>query len=98
MEWELSGMDKSLLGQNQLHHSLQTIFGCDSVTTASIVIFYISWWIHLLFLLTFLVYVPQSKHAHLIAGPANVYFNRLDNPGKLKPIDFEDEITEKPLV
>jgi Fe-S oxidoreductase len=62
--------------------------------TASVVIFYVAWWIHLLFLLGFLVYVPQSKHAHLIAGPANVYFNRLDNPGKLKPIDFEDESAE----
>jgi Fe-S oxidoreductase len=62
--------------------------------TASVVIFYIAWWIHLLFLLAFLVYVPQSKHAHLIAGPANVYFNRLDNPGKLKKIDFEDESQE----
>ncbi|MEI2666887.1 4Fe-4S dicluster domain-containing protein [Rossellomorea sp. LJF3] len=62
--------------------------------TASIAIFYVAWWIHLLFLLAFLVYVPQSKHAHLIAGPANVYFNRLDNPGKLKPIDFEDESAE----
>ncbi|QIZ05815.1 4Fe-4S dicluster domain-containing protein [Priestia megaterium] len=62
--------------------------------TASIVIFYIAWWAHLLFLLTFLVYVPQSKHAHLIAGPANVYFNRLDKPGKLKKVDFEDESQE----
>ncbi len=62
--------------------------------TASIVIFYIAWWAHLLFLLTFLVYVPQSKHAHLIAGPANVYFNRLDKPGKLKKVDFEDETQE----
>jgi Fe-S oxidoreductase len=62
--------------------------------TASIVIFYVAWWIHLLFLLTFLVYVPQSKHAHLIAGPANVYFNRLEKPGKLKKVDFEDESQE----
>lgn len=62
--------------------------------TASVVVFYIAWWIHLLFLLAFLVYVPQSKHAHLIAGPANVYFNRLENPGKLKKIDFEDESQE----
>lgn len=59
--------------------------------TASITIFYIAWWMHLLFLLSFLVYVPQSKHAHLIAGPANVYFNRLEKPGKLKKINFEDE-------
>ncbi|MBD1379700.1 (Fe-S)-binding protein [Metabacillus arenae] len=62
--------------------------------TGAIVIFYISWWIHLLILLTFLVYVPQSKHAHLIAGPANVFFNRLSSPGKLEKIDFEDESQE----
>ncbi|WP_243292004.1 heterodisulfide reductase-related iron-sulfur binding cluster [Bacillus sp. FJAT-47783] len=62
--------------------------------TGATVIFYVSWWIHLLILLTFLVYVPQSKHAHLIAGPANVYFSRLSNPGKLEKIDFEDETQE----
>jgi Fe-S oxidoreductase/nitrate reductase gamma subunit len=62
--------------------------------TAALVVFYFAWWIHLLILLTFLVYVPQSKHAHLIAGPANVYFGRLTNPGKLEKIDFEDETQE----
>ncbi|AZU64631.1 heterodisulfide reductase-related iron-sulfur binding cluster [Neobacillus mesonae] len=62
--------------------------------TASIVVFYIAWWAHLLFLLSFLVYVPQGKHAHLIAGPANVYLNRLEKPGKLTKIDFEDETQE----
>ncbi|HWO94866.1 MAG TPA: (Fe-S)-binding protein [Bacillus sp. (in: firmicutes)] len=61
---------------------------------AAIVLFYVAWWIHLLFLLAFLVYVPQSKHAHLIAGPANVFFNRLSNSGKLEKIDFEDETQE----
>jgi Fe-S oxidoreductase len=40
------------------------------------------------------VYVPQSKHAHLIAGPANVYFNRLEKAGKLTKVDFEDESQE----
>ncbi|MDP4161876.1 MAG: (Fe-S)-binding protein, partial [Bacillota bacterium] len=62
--------------------------------TGAIAIFYVAWWMHLLFLLTFLVYVPQSKHAHLIAGPANVYFSRLEKPGRLKKIDFEDESQE----
>ncbi|WJE52698.1 (Fe-S)-binding protein [Bacillus cereus] len=62
--------------------------------TAAISVFYFSWWVHLLILLTFLVYVPQSKHAHLIAGPANVFFSRLSNPGKLEKIDFEDETQE----
>ena len=62
--------------------------------TGSIVMFYIAWWIHTIILFTFLVYVPQSKHAHLIAGPVNVYFHRLTNPGKLSKIDFEDETQE----
>ncbi|EKN64887.1 Fe-S oxidoreductase [Neobacillus bataviensis LMG 21833] len=62
--------------------------------TASITVFYVAWWMHLLFLLSFLVYVPQGKHAHLIAGPANVYLNRLEKPGKLSKIDFEDESQE----
>ncbi|RFU67991.1 heterodisulfide reductase-related iron-sulfur binding cluster [Bacillus sp. V59.32b] len=62
--------------------------------TAATVVFYMAWWIHTIFLFTFLVYIPQSKHAHLIAGPVNVYFSRLDNPGKLKAVDFEDESQE----
>ncbi|RNF40044.1 (Fe-S)-binding protein [Planococcus salinus] len=59
-------------------------------TAAAATVFYIMWWAHLLFLLVFLVYVPQSKHAHLIFGPVNTWFHRLDHVGRLKPINFED--------
>lgn len=62
--------------------------------TAAAVVFYVFWWIHLLTLLAFLVYIPQGKHAHLIAAIANVYLYRLDKPGKLSKIDFEDESQE----
>ncbi|MBA2874439.1 (Fe-S)-binding protein [Thermaerobacillus caldiproteolyticus] len=61
--------------------------------TGAAVLFYVAWWVHLFILLTFLVYVPQSKHAHLIAGPVNVFFSRLSKP-KLEKIDFEDETQE----
>lgn len=57
-------------------------------------LFYVMWWIHLFVLLAFLVYVPQSKHAHLIAGPVNTYFHRLDRAGTLRKVDFEDETQE----
>lgn len=56
---------------------------------AAATVFFIMWWIHLLILLTFLVYVPQSKHAHLLAAPVNVFLSREEPPGKLKPINFE---------
>ncbi|MFD2922906.1 heterodisulfide reductase-related iron-sulfur binding cluster [Halobacillus naozhouensis] len=52
-------------------------------------VFFVMWWIHLLVLLTFLVYVPQSKHAHLLAAPVNVFLSREGPPAKLSKIDFE---------
>ncbi|WP_134702467.1 heterodisulfide reductase-related iron-sulfur binding cluster [Ammoniphilus sp. YIM 78166] len=61
---------------------------------AAAVMFYISWWLHLLTLLTFLVYVPQSKHAHLFFAPVNVAIRDTKPVGKLTSIDFEDETQE----
>lgn len=58
------------------------------------VLFYVFWWIHALILFSFLVYVPQSKHFHLLVAPINVFLKRQDPPSKLKPIDFEDESAE----
>jgi Fe-S oxidoreductase len=57
-------------------------------------LFFVFWWGHLLFLLGFLVYVPQGKHAHLIAGIANVWLGRTHKIGRLSTIDFEDESQE----
>ncbi|MDQ0244905.1 Fe-S oxidoreductase [Bacillus fengqiuensis] len=89
MIWHHHGLSPS----EPVASSIAFLFGGLNEAVA-IAFFYVAWWIHLLFLLAFLVYVPQSKHAHLIAGPANVFFNRLSNPGKLEKIDFEDETQE----
>ncbi|GLO67698.1 (Fe-S)-binding protein [Oceanobacillus kimchii] len=64
-------------------------FNWASAETAT-VLFYIAWWVHTITLLTFLVYVPQSKHAHLIAAPINVFLSK-KVPGKLKKLDFDME-------
>ena len=40
----------------------------------------VSWWIHLLILLFFLVYLPYSKHMHLLWSPFAVFFGEL--PGQ----------------
>ncbi|WP_174614968.1 heterodisulfide reductase-related iron-sulfur binding cluster [Virgibacillus ihumii] len=67
--------------------------------TAAMALFFVFWWVHTITILSFLIYVPQSKHAHLIAAPANVFLSKRV-PGKLKKIDFdidedddEDEIS-----
>ncbi|MCB7142355.1 (Fe-S)-binding protein [Bacillus velezensis] len=85
--------DHSLSWTEPIASSIAIVLGGLSAPAAAAV-FYVSWWLHLLFLLSFLVYVPQSKHAHLIAGPANVFLSRLDPKGKLEKIDFTDETKE----
>nr|WP_306798569.1 (Fe-S)-binding protein [Oceanobacillus saliphilus] len=72
-------------------------FGWLSASGA-MVLFYVAWWIHTITILTFLVYIPQSKHAHLIAAPINVFLSK-NVPGKLKKIDFEiDEESEEEIA
>ncbi|MCQ6279067.1 (Fe-S)-binding protein [Bacillus sp. EB600] len=61
---------------------------------AAAVLFFVFWWLHLLCLLAFLVYIPQGKHAHLIAGVANVFLGRTQKVGQLSTINFEDESAE----
>lgn len=69
-------------------------FGWLSPTIA-MALFFVFWWVHAITILAFLVYVPQSKHAHLIAAPINVFLGKRVT-GKLKTINFDvDEDAEK---
>ncbi len=47
------------------------------------------WWSHILMVLAFLVFIPHSKHLHLIAGPINIFFRSRKPIGTLAKIDFE---------
>ncbi|CDX04860.1 putative iron-sulfur-binding oxidoreductase FadF [bioreactor metagenome] len=54
------------------------------------------WWFHTAILLIFLVYIPNSKHLHLIAAPFNAYFGSLKPlGGQIKKLDLEDEMVEE---
>jgi len=57
--------------------------------------FTVAWWAHLLLLLSFLVYVPQSKHFHIITAPLNLWLGRTSPPGKLSKLDLEAEEEEE---
>ena len=50
----------------------------------------ISWWIHLAIILGFGLYVPFSKHIHMVAAPLNAYFRSLEPRGTLPTIDLEN--------
>jgi Fe-S oxidoreductase len=56
----------------------------------------ILWWLHIVLLLAFLVYIPVSKHLHLIACPVNEFFRNLKPRGaQIYPLDLENEEIEE---
>ncbi|HEV3372221.1 MAG TPA: heterodisulfide reductase-related iron-sulfur binding cluster [Xanthobacteraceae bacterium] len=46
-------------------------------------------WTHVLIILTFLVYLPYSKHLHIFLAAVNVFFGRTRARGRLEPINLE---------
>ena len=48
-------------------------------------------WAHVLIILTFLAYLPHSKHLHIATAAVNVYFGRTHARGRIEPLDFETE-------
>ena len=48
-------------------------------------------WAHVLTILSFLVYLPYSKHLHIATAAFNVYFARTRARGRLEPLRFDDE-------
>ena len=46
-------------------------------------------WAHVLIILSFLVYLPYSKHLHIMVAAFNVYFGRTRARGRLEPIAFD---------
>lgn len=48
------------------------------------------WWLHIITVYSFMIYIPTSKHAHLIWAPAN-FFMIEDKPrGKMRSMDLEN--------
>ena len=52
------------------------------------------WWAHVLIVLGFLVYLPFSKHLHIMAATPNIYFRKLEPVGRLSKPNLEDESVE----
>ena len=48
------------------------------------------WWVHLGIILGFAIYIPFSKHIHMVAAPLNAFFRSLEPRGALESIDLEN--------
>jgi Fe-S oxidoreductase len=58
---------------------------------ASLVAYRVFWWLHILTVLSFLVYLPRSKHLHLMATPFNVFFRNYKPKGALPLLENLEE-------
>jgi Fe-S oxidoreductase len=48
----------------------------------------VAWWVHALALCSFICYLPNSKHMHILTAIPNCFFHRLENPNTQPREDF----------
>jgi Fe-S oxidoreductase len=71
-----------------ISNAISHIFGHDHATKVLERVFV---WAHVLTILSFLAYLPRSKHLHIATAAANVWFARTGPGGRLEPLSFEGE-------
>ena len=71
------------------------VFKLSSLTAMQQIVGYeIVYWIHILTILGFLIYIPGSKHLHLLAAVPNVYLKPLEREKAMIITNIEDENAE----
>ena len=60
-------------------------------TATNTTLFRLSWWTHIIIFFAFLVYIPRSKHLHLMATPFNVFFRNHGPRGALPLMENLEE-------
>lgn len=51
----------------------------------------IFYWMHLTLVLGFLMYIPNSKHLHILAAAPNIFFKHVGTPKPMETTNLEDE-------
>lgn len=49
------------------------------------------WWLHILVIMAFAVYIPLSKHLHLIAGPINIFLKNNSVKAEIPVLNLEEQ-------
>ncbi len=75
--------------------ALVPLFGLEGLSPLQIFIGYqIVYWIHIATILGFLIYIPGSKHLHLLAAVPNVFLKPLEREKAIVKTDIENEELE----
>src|SRR4029077_4280235 len=79
------GLNEWPASWSPVSNALSNLFGDGTVTKVLERVFV---WAHVLIILSFLAYLPHSKHLHIVTAAFNVYFGRTAPPGRIEPLDF----------
>jgi Fe-S oxidoreductase len=80
------GLNEWPEGSSPMSNALSGLFGDGGVTDVLERVFV---WAHVLIILSFLAYLPHSKHLHIMTAAFNVYFTRTRARGRLEPLRFD---------
>ncbi|HEX2125150.1 MAG TPA: (Fe-S)-binding protein [Thermoleophilaceae bacterium] len=80
------GLNEWPASASPVSDALSGIFGDGSATEVLERVFV---WAHVLIILTFLAYLPHSKHLHIVTAAVNVFFGRTRPAGRLEPLRFD---------
>jgi Fe-S oxidoreductase len=80
------GLNEWPEGSSPISNALSNLFRDGGVTKVLERVFV---WAHLGIILTFLAYLPHSKHLHIATAAFNVYFTRTRARGRLEPLRFD---------
>ncbi|MDQ3022714.1 MAG: heterodisulfide reductase-related iron-sulfur binding cluster [Bacteroidota bacterium] len=86
-------VEKILIGESQGYRPVSE-FIAGFFSNGSQTMYEVFWWAHIIVVLSFLNYLPYSKHFHVLSSVPNTFFSNYEIPYygiELKPINFEDE-------
>ncbi len=90
------GVNESPAAWTPIAHGLSFLFTSmshDTVQTLRTVFL----WGHLVVILAFLVYIPYSKHLHIVTSAINVFFSNTKPRGKLRPLKIDLESADEDM-
>jgi len=82
------GLGEAPAGWSPVSNAVSNVFGTGTATEVLERVFV---WTHVLIILSFLAYLPHSKHLHIATAAINVFFARTRARGRLEPLEFEAE-------
>ena len=80
------GLNEWPASWSPVSNALSGLFGDGGATEVLERVFV---WAHVLIILSFLAYLPHSKHLHIATAAFNVYFARTRARGRLEPLRFD---------